>query len=58
MKRLPVRIADSVWELYSDPTRRATMVSEMDRVIKLLGGKGAGQRAAEAVVRELNRLQA
>jgi len=50
---LPGRISDSVWELYSNPVRRATMVSEMSRVIKLLGGKGAGQRAAEAVLREL-----
>ena len=50
---LPDRIADSVWKLYSDPARRATMVSEMDRVVKLLGGKGAGRRAAEAVLQEL-----
>jgi lipid-A-disaccharide synthase len=51
---LPDRIADSVWKLYSDPSRRATMVSEMDRVVKLLGGRGAGGRAAEAVLQELN----
>ena len=50
---LPVQIADSVWKLYNDPARRATMVSEMDRVIELLGGKGAGWQAAEAVLREL-----
>jgi lipid-A-disaccharide synthase len=50
---LPARIADSVWELYQDPSRRATMISEMGRVIKLLGGKGAGRRAAEAVLRLL-----
>jgi lipid-A-disaccharide synthase len=50
---LPVQIADSVWKLYNDPARRANMVSEMGKVIKLLGGKGAGRRAAEAVVREL-----
>ena len=50
---VPDRIADSVWKLYSDPDRREAMVSEMDRIIKLLGGKGAGRRAAEAVVREL-----
>jgi lipid-A-disaccharide synthase len=50
---LPARIADSVWGLYTDPTRKATMVSEMDRVIKLLGGKGADRRAAQAVLREL-----
>jgi lipid-A-disaccharide synthase len=51
---VPARIAGSVWNLYSDSARRATMVSEMSRVIKLLGGKGAGRRAAEVVVRELN----
>jgi lipid-A-disaccharide synthase len=50
---LPDRIADSVWKLYSDSTQREAMVSEMARIIQLLGGKGAGQRAAEAVVREL-----
>jgi lipid-A-disaccharide synthase len=50
---LPARIADAVWQLYKDPTRRAAMVSEMGGVIKLLGGKGAGRRAAEAVLREL-----
>jgi lipid-A-disaccharide synthase len=53
---LPARIADSVWELYTDPERKATMVSEMGRVIKLLGGKGAGQRAAQNVLRELDPL--
>jgi lipid-A-disaccharide synthase len=51
---LPVRIADSVWELYNDPVPRATMVSEMGRVIKLLDGKGASERAAQAVLEELN----
>jgi lipid-A-disaccharide synthase len=51
----PDRIADSVWKLYDKPILRANMVSEMDRVIKLLGEKGAGRRAAEAVVRELGR---
>jgi lipid-A-disaccharide synthase len=52
-KASPVGIADSVWGLYTDPGRKATMVSEMSRVIKLLGEKGAGQRAAQAVLREL-----
>ncbi len=51
---LPVRIADSVWNLYSDPSRRATMVSEMGQVINFLGEKRAGRRAAEAVIRELD----
>jgi lipid-A-disaccharide synthase len=52
---VPDRIADVVWNLYDDPIRRANMVGEMDRVIRLLGEKGAGRRAAEAVVRELSR---
>jgi lipid-A-disaccharide synthase len=52
---VPDRIADVVWNLYDDPIRRANMVGEMHRVIGLLGEKGAGRRAAEAVVRELSR---
>ncbi|HEY1476412.1 MAG TPA: lipid-A-disaccharide synthase [Chthoniobacterales bacterium] len=52
---VPERIADVVWNLYDNPIRRAGMVGEMDRVIRLLGEKGAGRRAAQAVVRELNR---
>ena len=51
---VPDRIADVVWKLYDDPIRRANMVGEMDRVIRLLGEKGAGRRAAEAVVLELS----
>ncbi|MBV8376819.1 MAG: lipid-A-disaccharide synthase [Verrucomicrobia bacterium] len=50
---VPVRIADSVWELYSNPDRRQAMVIEMRRVIELLDGEGSGRRAAEACVREL-----
>jgi lipid-A-disaccharide synthase len=52
---VPDRIADAIWNLYDDPIRRAKMVGEMDRVIRLLGEKGAGRRAAETVVRELSR---
>jgi lipid-A-disaccharide synthase len=52
-KAVAGRISDAVWQLCNDPIRRDTMVQEMDRVIKLLGEKGAGRRAAEAVVREL-----
>jgi lipid-A-disaccharide synthase len=51
---IPGRIADAVWDLYHDPVRRASMVGEMARVNKLLGGKGAGQLAAEAVIQELH----
>jgi lipid-A-disaccharide synthase len=51
---VPGRIGDSVWKLYDNPDLRANMVGEMERVIRLLGEKGAGRRAAEAVVRELN----
>jgi lipid-A-disaccharide synthase len=49
----PERIADAVWRLYSDEGARKSMVSEMDRVVTMLGEKGAGKRAAEFVVREL-----
>jgi lipid-A-disaccharide synthase len=51
---VPERIAETVWKLYSDPARKAEMVGEMTRVVKLLGEKGGGRRAAEAVIRELN----
>jgi len=50
---IPSRIAETVWSLYSDPIRRTAMVEAMSRVIKLLGGEGAGRRAAEVVVQEL-----
>jgi lipid-A-disaccharide synthase len=52
-KAVAGRISDAVRQLCNDPIRRDTMVQEMDRIIKLLGEKGAGRRAAEAVVREL-----
>jgi lipid-A-disaccharide synthase len=54
-KAVAGRIADVVRQLCNDPTRRDTMIREMGRVIKLLGEKGAGRRAAEVVVRELER---
>src|SRR5215472_11882879 len=47
----PERIADTVWRLYSDEGGRKSMVHEMDRVVAMLGEKGAGKRAAEVVVR-------
>jgi lipid-A-disaccharide synthase len=50
---VPERIADTVWQLYTDPVRRAEMVGAMTRVAQLLGDKGGGRRAAEAVIREL-----
>jgi len=49
----PERIAGAVWQLYSDEESRKSMVHEMDRVVTMLGEKGAGKRAAEVVVREL-----
>ena len=52
-KAVAGRIADAVRQLCHDPIQRNAMVQEMDRVIKLLGEKGAGRRAAEVVVREL-----
>jgi lipid-A-disaccharide synthase len=52
-KAVAGRIADAVRQLCHDPIQRNAMVQEMGRVIKLLGEKGAGRRAAEVVVREL-----
>jgi lipid-A-disaccharide synthase len=52
-KAVAGRIADAVRQLCNDPIQRNTMVQEMDRVIKLLGEQGAGRRAAEVVVQEL-----
>jgi lipid-A-disaccharide synthase len=49
------RIADTVWEIYRDPVRRAEMVGELGAVAQLLGDKDGGRRAAEAVIRELDR---
>jgi len=51
---VPEKIADSVWNLYRDPLRRAAMVKEMAAVCKLLGEKGGGRRAAELVLHELD----
>jgi lipid-A-disaccharide synthase len=52
-KAVAGRIADAVQQLCNDPMQRDMMIREMGRVTKLLGEKGAGRRAAEAVVREL-----
>jgi lipid-A-disaccharide synthase len=52
---VPGRIADSIWKLYDNPVLRADMVKEMDQVTRLLGEKGAGQRAAEAIIREFEK---
>jgi lipid-A-disaccharide synthase len=54
---IPARIAEAVWGLYSNSIRRTAMLDDMGQVIKILGGKGAGQRAAEVVVRELGLLR-
>ncbi len=51
---VPERIAERVWTLYSDPVQRKEMVDGMTGVSKLLGEKGGGRRAAEAVLRELH----
>ena len=50
---VPEKIADAVWKLYRDSTRRAAMIKEMGAISKLLGEKGGGRRAAELIVREL-----
>jgi lipid-A-disaccharide synthase len=49
----PERIADAVWELYSNKWARTAMVRDMDRVTESLAKTGVGQRAAEVVLREL-----
>ena len=51
---IPEKIAESIWTLYSDPTKRAAMVKEMGAVSELLGEKGGGRRAAELILRELD----
>jgi lipid-A-disaccharide synthase len=47
------RIADAVWNLYSNPWARTAMLGDMVRVTESLGKTGTGRRAAEAVVCEL-----
>src|SRR5262245_61575226 len=52
----PERIADAVWNLYSNGPARAAMLGDMNRVAELLGQTGAERRAAEVVLRELQLL--
>jgi lipid-A-disaccharide synthase len=47
------RIADALRNLYSNDRARTGMLADMDRVMESLGKTGAGRRAAEVVVREL-----
>jgi lipid-A-disaccharide synthase len=47
------RIADAVWKLYSNTWARTAMLRDLDRVTESLGKTGAGRRAAEVVLREL-----
>ena len=49
----PERIADAVWQLYSNKWARTAMVRDMDRVTESLAKTGVGRRAAEVVLREL-----
>jgi lipid-A-disaccharide synthase len=49
----PERIADAVWQLYSNKWARTAMVRDMDRVTESLGKTGVGRRAADVVLREL-----
>jgi len=49
----PERIADAVWQLYSNRWARTAMVRDMDRVTESLSKTGMGQRAADVVLREL-----
>jgi lipid-A-disaccharide synthase len=49
----PDSIAKAVRLLIEDPNARDRMISEFDAIISQLGGSGAGDRAARAIVEEL-----
>ena len=49
----PGAIAKSVWQLMKNPDTREGMISEFDAVIGKLGGSGASERAAQAIIAEL-----
>jgi lipid-A-disaccharide synthase len=49
----PQPVADAVWQLIAHSAMREKMIAEMAKVIELLGGEGAGRRAAETVIRTL-----
>jgi lipid-A-disaccharide synthase len=49
----PQPVADAVWQLIAHSAMREKMIAEMAKVTELLGGEGAGRRAAETVIRTL-----
>ena len=54
-KALPGPIADAVLRLSGESEAREQFLSDIDAVIAMLGGPGAGKRAADAILAELKR---
>jgi len=50
----PKAIAESVLELMKDSPRRAQMIADFDTIIARLGETGASEKAARAILSELN----
>jgi lipid-A-disaccharide synthase len=50
----PDAIVKAVWPLLEDTRLRKQMISEFDSIIAKLGGSGASERAARAILEELN----
>src|SRR6266704_2993216 len=46
-------IAKAVWQLMENADTRERMISEFDAVVAKLGGSGASERAAQAIIAEL-----
>ena len=51
----PAAIANAVQPLMEDARERERMISEFDAIISKLGGSGASQRAARAILKEIGR---
>jgi lipid-A-disaccharide synthase len=49
----PEKLAQAVRRLMEEPAARAEMLGQFDKIIASLGGRGASQRAAEAIMQEL-----
>ena len=52
----PGAIAKAAQPLMEDARTRERMISEFDAIISKLGGSGAGERAARAILKEIGRL--
>ena len=50
----PIAIAESVLELMKDSPRREQMIADFDTIIARLGETGASEKAARAILSELN----